>query len=206
MTIELPQPERSSLVSVEAAIQQRRTQREYSLEPISLGEVAQLLWAAQGVTGNGGERAAPSAGAHYPLTAYLAAGAVSGLGAGLYGYDGETHSLGRVAQGDFRAMLREAALEDQPWVANAAATLVIAANFKAAEAHFHTQPPPGLRGARYVYLETGAAAENVHLQATALGLGLVLVAGFDDEKVKDVLELPEELEATALLCVGARVG
>ena len=70
--------------------------------------------------------------------------------------------------------------------------------------HFQRQPPQGERGARYVYMETGALAQNVHLQSTALGVGCVLVAGFDDSRVKEALRLPADLEPTALLCIGQR--
>ena len=69
-------------------------------------------------------------------------------------------------------------------------------------AHFGQQPPEGQRGTRYSYIETGAAAQNVHLQATALGLGMVLVAGFDDHAVSRALSLPAHLSPTALLCLG----
>ena len=203
MQLQLPRPVRSTSVTVEAALRARRSCREYSVKSILLEDISRLLWAAQGVTGEDGKKAAPSAGGQYPLQLYLVAGAISELAIGLYRYDGEIHSLQVVSGDDPRAALCEAALEDQPWVGTAASIIVVTASFAAARDHVRAQPPLGERGDRYVYIETGAVAENVHLQATGLGVGCVLVGGFDDAKVKGTLNLPQELEPTALLCLGA---
>lgn len=201
--LDLPLPRCSTAQSVEQAISERRSCREYSDKPISLDKLSQLLWAAQGVTGGDGQKAAPSAGREYPLHVYVVAGAVSGLSVGLYRYDDRAHSLFAVSDDDLREALQGAALEEQPWVGRAAAIIVIAADFGAAREHFREQPPQGERGDRYVYIETGAAAENVHLQAIGLGIGVVIVGGFDDSKVKNTLDLPQRLEPTALLCIGS---
>nr|WP_298377465.1 SagB/ThcOx family dehydrogenase [uncultured Halomonas sp.] len=187
---------------IEQAIDTRRSCRHYSNEGLSLNTLVQLLWAAQGTTGNDGTRAAPSAGAQYPLRLYIIAGHVDNLAKGLYFYDEKQHALELISDDVQRAALRAAALEDQPWIGDAAAIIVISADMPSMRAHFHEQPPPGKRGERYVYMETGAVAENVHLQATALGVGLVWVGGFDDAKVKKVLHLRPELKPTALLCIG----
>jgi len=203
MQLQLPQPVRSTSVTVEEALRARRSFREYSVKSISLEELSQLLWAAQGVTREDGKKAAPSAGGQYPLQVYVVAGAISELSIGLYRYDGGIHSLQFITGDDLREALCEAALEGQPWVGTAASMIVVTANFDTARDHFRAQPPLGERGDRYVYIETGAVAENVHLQATGLGIGCVLVAGFDDKKVKGALNLPQELEPTALLCMGA---
>lgn len=203
MQLELPQPGGSTSVTVEKALAARRSCREYSAESVSLQALSQLLWAAQGVTGQNGQKAAPSAGGQYPLRTYVIARMVSGLSAGLYRYDEESHSLALIPGESPAERLGDAVLEDQPWVGAAAVIIAVTANLNAAQEQFQAQPPRGQRGARYVYIETGAVAENVHLQATALGVGCVLVGGFDDVKVKKVLSLPQELEPTALLCIGA---
>ncbi|MEP3163548.1 MAG: nitroreductase family protein [Marinobacter sp.] len=91
---------------------------------------------------------------------------------------------------------------DQPWLKEAAIVIGVTAEFDEAVQHFEAQPPHRERGARYVYMETGALAQNVHLQSSALGVGCVLVAGFNDSKVKEALRLPSDLEPTALLCIG----
>jgi nitroreductase len=71
MKIELPQPRRDSDTSIEKALSNRRSTREYSDEPLTLKEVSQLLWAAQGITDPRGLRTAPSAGVLYPLEIYV---------------------------------------------------------------------------------------------------------------------------------------
>ncbi|NNG13199.1 MAG: hypothetical protein HKM88_08130 [Halobacteria archaeon] len=86
MSVRLPEPRADSGVSVEQALRQRRSQRRYTPAPLALAEVGQLLWAAQGVTGRGDLRAAPSAGALYPLEVYLVAGNATSLTAGVYKY------------------------------------------------------------------------------------------------------------------------
>jgi SagB-type dehydrogenase family enzyme len=200
--LDLPPPTCSTTETVEQAISARRSCREYSDKPISLEKLSQLLWSAQGITGDDGQKAAPSAGRQYPLQVYVVVGAVSGLSVGLYRYNGRDHSLLTVSEDDLREVLRDAALEDQPWVGRATSIIVITADFGTTQHHFREQPPKGERGDRYVYIETGAVAENVHMQAIGLGIGVVLVAGFDDSKVRNALDLPQELEPTALLCIG----
>jgi len=203
MKCTLPEPKCSTSVTVEEALRARRSLRDYSDKPILLSELSQLLWAAQGITGGGGKRAAPSAGAEYPLRVFVVSGMVSEVPAGIHVYDGTTHSIQLLADSDPRQALCEAALGDQPWVGKAPVVLALTANFGAVRDRFRSQPPQGRRGERYVYIETGAAAQNVNLEAMSLGIGAVLVAGFDDSKVQDALHLPEELEPTALLCIGA---
>jgi len=85
------------------------------------------------------------------------------------------------------------------------APVVVMADMASMTAHFADQPPPSERGARYAWIETGALTQNIHLQATGLGLGVVLVGGFDDARVQATL--PEcALQPTALLCVGRYKG
>jgi SagB-type dehydrogenase family enzyme len=193
--VTLPEPRVEGQVSVERAISKRRSVREYADEPLSLAAAAQLLWAAQGVTGSGGLRAAPSAGALYPLEVYLVAGAVEDVRPGVYRYEPARHRLLAQGAGDRRAALADAALE-QAWLAEAPATLVLAA------VPARTARKYGPRAERFVPMEAGLAAENVGLQAVALGLGSVVVGAFDDARVQRVLELAPEVEPLALLPVG----
>ena len=193
--IRLPEPRRQSNVSVESALQSRRSVREYRDEPLTLSDVSQLLWAAQGFTGPEGARAAPSAGALYPLEVYLVAGRVNDLASGIYRYRPQHHELVRVAEGDKRASLASAAL-DQDCVRNAAVTIVVAAVYERVTKKY------GQRGVMYVHMEAGHAAQNVHLQAVALNLGTVAVGAFEDEPVKKLLTLPTEEQPLYLLPVG----
>lgn len=206
VAIELPEPDRDGPVSLEAAVLRRRTRRTHSPSPISTEQLSQLLWVAQGVTGDEGERAAPSAERSYPLQILVVVGAVAGLDPGLYGYVSGAHQLQCLDGSDHRSALGHAALQEQPWLGRAAAVLVVAADMTAVDRHFGHQPPEGRRGRRYAYMESGAVAENVHLQAEALGLACVLVGGFDDERVGATLALGPGIEPTALLAIGHPAG
>jgi len=193
--IRLPEPRRKSNVSVESALQSRRSVREYRDEPLTLSDVSQLLWAAQGFTGPEGARTAPSAGALYPLEVYLVAGRVNDLASGIYRYRPQHHELVRVAEGDKRASLASAAL-DRDCVRNGAVTIVLSAVYERVTKKY------GQRSVMYVHMEAGHAAQNVHLQAVALNLGTVAVGAFEDEPMKKLLTLPTEEQPLYLLPVG----
>jgi SagB-type dehydrogenase family enzyme len=196
--IRLPAPVVEGAVSIEGALQARRSVREYRSESIPLRAASQLLWAAQGVTDPDGKRTAPSAGALYPLVVYLVAGSVEGLEAGVYRYRPADHDLVCVAKGDMRGLLAAAA-GDQPQLAAGAAAVAIAADY------VRTTRKYGDRGVRYVQMEVGHAIENVHLQAISLELGTVVVGAFDDGDVKRVLRVPESEEVLALMPIGRPV-
>jgi SagB-type dehydrogenase family enzyme len=183
-TVSLPEPIRSGPVSVEQALELRRSVRAFSDSSLSLAEAGQLLWAAQGVTRERGRRTAPSAGATYPLEVYLVAGNVEELEPGIYRYLPGEHGLEPVTTGDRREDLAAACLGQQA-VRRAALSLVIGAEFS------RTAKRYGKRAERYVYLEAGHAAENVCLECVALGLGMVCVGAFEDAAVKRVLEMKE---------------
>ncbi len=93
---------------------------------------------------------------------------MTGLPAGIYKYRPQGHELEKVAEGDVRADLCAAAL-DQECVEDGAAVLVFAAVYE------RTTGKYGERGVRYVHMEVGHAAQNVYLQAVSLGLGTVVV-------------------------------
>jgi SagB-type dehydrogenase family enzyme len=179
---------------VEAALRERQSVREYSGDPVTLAELSQLLWAAQGVTHSRGRRTAPSAGALYPLELYVVAGRVDGLEKGLYRYRIGDHDLLEVSREDLQGELTAAAL-GQECIADAAAVIVVAGVVERSAVKY------GERALRYVHMEVGAVAENIYLQATALGLGTVYVGAFRDAQVKRVLRMPEE-DPFAILPVG----
>jgi SagB-type dehydrogenase family enzyme len=146
-----------------------------------MNELSQLLWAAQGITHPRGLRTAPSAGALYPLELTVVAGMVTDLPAGIYRYQPAGHRIVLIAQGDRRATLADAAL-GQSSVRKAPVVIAIAAD------HQKTTTKYGDRGVRYVHLEAGHAAQNLYLQATALGLGTVVIGAFSDQSVAAVLQ------------------
>lgn len=196
--VKLPSPNVIGTMSVEEAIQRRRSIRSYMDKPLSLQDVSQLMWAAQGITDPArGFRAAPSAGATYPLEVYLVVGksGVTGLDEGLYRYDPYEHRLESILKGDLRSSLAEAAL-DQSWVREAPITIVIAADYRRTTSRY------GERGVRYVHMEVGHVGQNLYLQATARGLGMVVVGAFKDDQVQSLLQLPYEQKPLYLIPVG----
>lgn len=205
MAIALPEPHAGGSNSLVECTRIRRSIREYSDSPISLLSLSRLLWAAQGITGTESQRATPSAGGLYPLHIRVLARHVEGLESGLYDYRGDTPSLQHTASLPSSETVQAVGIGDQPWLADSAIVMGVAANFAVPGEHFGLQPPLGERGKRYVYMEAGALAQNVHLHATDLELGCVLVAGFDDDRAREVLHLSSELEPVALICVGGLV-
>jgi len=197
LRIKLPTPQYDSNVSIEETLLERRSIREYTDEPLTLQQVSQLLWAAQGITDPTGKRTAPSAGALYPLEVYVEVGNVENLGKGVYKYSPDGHELVKVLDGNVRSQLAQAAL-GQSSVENSAINIVIVAVFE------RTTVVYGDRGIRYVHFEVGHAAQNICLQATALNLGTVTVGSFDDQQVKEVLNLPEDEQPLYILPVGKK--
>jgi SagB-type dehydrogenase family enzyme len=187
--ITLPKPNQDGSISLEQAIAARRSRRDFLPQSLTLEQISQLTWAAQGQDAHSHYRTAPSAGATYPLELFVV------TGDGLFRYLPAKHSLEKLAGQDLRAALASAAL-GQEFVEAAPLTLVFTAEFSRTTNHY------GKRGIRYVYMEAGHAAQNVHLQAEALGLGSVAVGAFDDASVSKVLSLPDYLEPLYMVTVG----
>lgn len=193
----LPAARTQGPVSLEAALAQRRSLRGFADKPLTAAEAGQLLWAAQGLSGAEGRRTAPSAGATYPLVLYLVTGRVDGLAAGIYRYHPQGHRLAAVAAGDLRAGLA-AATRGQNWVGSAPVLVIIAAEPARTAARY------GSRAERYVAIEAGAAAQNLLLQAEALGLGGTVVGAFDEAGLRALVPLAEAEQPLAVIAVGRR--
>ncbi len=189
--ITLPQPHTTGETSLESAIAQRRSVRRYTLEVLTLEEIGQLLWAAQGITGGkDGLRAAPSAGGCHPLVLYVC------RSDGVWRYHPQGHYLARHGEQDARGELVDAAWR-QKFIAEAPCVFIVSAIPERTSGRY------GERGeSRYVPIDVGHAAENLLLQAVALELASVPVGAFDDAAVKRVLALPEQEEPLYILPVG----
>jgi len=188
--ITLPNPSTSGGMAVAEAIAKRRSIRNFAGEPLTLEEVSQLAWAAQGITEpNRKYRAAPSAGALYPLELYVL------THEGVFHYIPDRHSLAPITSKDRRSDLSRAAL-GQSFIADAALSFVITAVYARTEAKY------GGRARMYVHMEAGHVAENIHLQAVALGLGSVPVGAFRDRAVSDVIGLPSDHTPLYIIPVG----
>ena len=192
--IALPSARHEGL-SVETALRKRRSVRSYSGEPMTLTQLGQLLFAAQGITGRmHGEplRTAPSAGALYPFEVYVVANNVEDLEQGIYHYAVREHELELVKAGDFRGDITRAALQ-QDMLGHADASFVLAAVVD------RTRHKYGERGFRYVYMEAGHISQNIFLQAVSLGLGSVAVGAFLDNQVSELIGLDGEKEVPIYL-------
>lgn len=171
----LPAPRTQGTASLEDALARRRSTRDFAAQPLTRGELSQLLWAAQGVTERTqGLRAAPSAGALYPLLVYVVSSD------GVHRYEPRAHALRAVAPADRRGALAKASLDQAP-VRAAPVSLVIVGLVDRTRAKY------GARAERFVAMEAGHAAQNVLLQATALGLAAVPIGALDEEGVRAVV-------------------
>lgn len=193
--VRLAEPRQDSGISLDRCIRQRRSVRGFRGRALSRGELSQLLWAAQGITGPEATRAVSSAGALYPLELYVVAGDVASLPAGVYHYLAGRQELVLTAPGDRREKLVAAAC-DQDWIATASVIICIAGVFE------RTTVKYGQRGRGFVYIEAGHAAQNLMLQAIALGLGTTIVGAFSDADVKRLLHLDADETPLCLLPVG----
>jgi len=189
--ITLPKPNLDGSMSLEKAIAARRSWRDFSQQALTLEQIGQLAWAAQGQAARSRYRTVPSAGATYPLELFVV------TEEGLFCYLLAKHALEKLTDQDLRSALASAAW-GQEFIEAAPLTLVFAAEFA------RTTKRYGQRGIRYVHMEAGHAAQNVHLQAEALGLGSVAVGAFDDVSVSKVLSLPEHLDPLYMVVVGYR--
>ncbi len=192
----LPNPKRASDLSVEEALSKRRSVRQFTKKQLSISDISQLLWAAQGITSSEGFRTAPSAGALYPLELYLVVGNVADLTAGVYLYRPRTHELVRTSKGDKRAELCRAAL-GQSVIEKASAIIVFAAIAERTTGKYRE------RGIRYIHIEVGHAAQNVALQAVSLAIGTVPIGAFDDRAVAEIVGSQADELPLYLMPIGA---
>ncbi len=188
--LQLPPPRTDSTMSLEATLAARHSVREFRPHALTIDEIGQLLWAAQGVTHAGTKRTAPSASGLNALETYVitADGIARYLPAG--------HALEPLHDGDVSSELVEAT-GGQPCVASA--PLVIA--FSVVPGRISGRHGEE-RGTRYSDFEAGHAGQNLLLQAVALDLGGVPVGSFDDRAVCQLLELPDGEKPRYLFALG----
>jgi SagB-type dehydrogenase family enzyme len=188
--ISLPAPKTLGKMSIEESILRRRSERSYLDTDLSLEQLSQILWSAQGITDQSfGFRAAPSAGALYPLQIYIV------KKDGVFRYIPDGHKLVQVSEEDKRPSLVRASL-GQSFIREAPVDIVISANFAITHAKY------GARAFRYVCMEIGHVAENIHLQVVALGLVSVPIGAFWDDVVKKTLDLPDNQDPLYIIPIG----
>ena len=189
-TVKLPEPKFSGKMSVEEAILRRRSERSFYPNELTMEQISQLLWAGQGITERTwGFRTAPSSGSLYPLYMYIV------KKDGIFKYVPDGHKLIQISNEDRRQSLVRASL-GQGYIGEAPLVIIVAGNFRIVEAKY------GQRAYRYLNMEIGHVAENIHLQAVALGLGSVPIGAFWDDVVAKVLELPDTQDPFYIIPVG----
>ncbi|WP_235439000.1 SagB/ThcOx family dehydrogenase [Candidatus Rhodobacter oscarellae] len=193
-------------MTLNVALTRRRSVRSYADAPVPADAIHGIAGLVLGSVTPDGKRAAPSAGGLYPLGLGVAARHVDGMEGGLYAASGDVPALRRIDDRDTLPALGEAAIGDQPWVAGCACIVTLIGDGARMAGHFADQPPKGARGARYLYIEAGAAAQNAMLYATERGVGSVLVAGFDDQATALALRVEAPEVPLLHLCLGMPEG
>jgi len=194
----LPKPRLIGDVSVEQAIKHRRTIRSYLSKPLTLEQLSQVFWAAQGITEDRGfKRSAPSGGALYPMDIYGVVGdnGVERLAAGIYHYDPHQHAVLLITEGDLRKDVARSSLS-QMWMASAPINVVITSEYRRITGKY------GSRGERYAMIEAGHVGQNIFLQAEALGLRAGIVGAFHDKDVIRVMNIKRSHEPLLIFPVG----
>jgi SagB-type dehydrogenase family enzyme len=191
--IELPREVEFGGLSVDRVIESRRSKRDFKDMPLSLLELSRLLYYAYGITEKREQlRAAPSAGALYPIEIYPVANNVQGLARGIYRYFVADHSLALVREGDFRHQMMRHALGEE-MMERASVVLVLSAVFERSAWRYRE------RAYRYILFEAGHISQNIYLVATALGLGTCAVGAFDDQGYNKIMEVDGKQESVIYL-------
>ncbi|HET6442234.1 MAG TPA: SagB/ThcOx family dehydrogenase [Phycisphaerae bacterium] len=201
-TVALERPRRLPKADFWEVLRSRRSRRTFSAEPISQETLFLLLWAAQGITAGGRPafRTAPSAGALYPVETYVCAARVEGVAPGVYHWELPEERLALVAAREDVAEVAAQACLDQDMVAHAPVTFVWTAVWGRSAQKY------GDRALRYAYLDAGHLAENLHLAATALGLGACMVGAFLDDEMNDLVGVDGRAESVIYAaCAGVPV-
>jgi len=194
-TVRLPEPRRQGAMAFEAALAARHSTRALSRDSLDLADVGQLLWAAQGVNRPDGHRTAPAAGGIYALEMYVVAARVRDLPAGVYHYRQAGHLLEAVSSGDRLRAITDSATH-QAWQADAALAVIFASDYQRLAGRFRD------RAERYAAMEVGFAAQNLYLEAAALGLGTTFAGSFQDSTMARLVGLPESLKPMGIMPIG----
>ncbi len=200
--VELPRDWELKEARITPLLQNRRSLRKFLMEPISIEELAFMLWASQGITAKSGDytfRTAPSGGALYPIETYLSIQLVKGLDPGLYHFDVENFALDILNETDSAEAVSAACL-NQKFMAQSAVTFLWTAVIRRCMTKY------GNRGMRYVLLDAGHVCQNLLLAAEATGNGGCPVAAFYDDEVNELLGVdPGEESILYAAAIGRKI-
>jgi SagB-type dehydrogenase family enzyme len=186
--IELPKPDLSAGIPLNQALAGRRTPvpRAFLPTPLTKAELSQILWAANGLTGPEERRTAPSAANQHYVHIFVTSAE------GFFEYLPVGHQLQKISGEDLRAKF-----SNQQAVTQAPTVLLLVGDYERAAVRY-----PGEKGPRFIALEGGHIAQNVLLEASALGLGAVPVGGFEPKDVNKAASLPAQQSSIYLLTIG----
>ncbi len=198
---ELPQTyisltEPAKYYSLSKLLDGRMSTRNFSNKPLTLTDVSTLLWSADGITASGKHRTIPSAGALHPLEIYIHISNVKDVKPGVYRYSREKNAIELISDGDKRQEIIGNAVR-QEWIKEASALILITSVKSKTESKYKE------RSGKFVYLEGGAAMQNVYLMAESLGLGTCAVGSFDEVKIKKIFSLKDNEEPIILMPIGS---
>ena len=197
-SVSLPSPSLLGTLSVEQALKERRSRREYADTPLSLSELSQMLWAGQGQTTEDGKRTAPSGRNIYPITLFVAVENVEGLTQGVYEYIPETHELKMLREGS--VMSEWEAITPQTYPTRASAVVFVNGNMLKPYESF------GEKSRQVVAQESGHIGQNMYLQAESLSLAMLVMGGFSSDEARKILGTTEFDEVLYLIPIGHRLG
>lgn len=199
-TVDLPEPQITGTMSVEQAMHDRRSVRRYTNESLTLQDISQLMWAAQGITNQTTKfRTTPSGGHTYPLEIYILVGkgGVNGLNEGVYHYNPFNHTLEQILGNDVRPELSQAA-NGQPWVREAPVDIIITGNYQKMIDKYKDEK----LSIRFVDMEAGHAGQNIYLEVEARNLATVALGSFKDDQVHQILKIPDNEKTLYIYPVG----
>lgn len=196
ITIQLPNQFQQSTFDLTKVLRMRKSIRSFTLKPLSIVDLAFLLWASTGIHRVEHQfefRTAPSAGALYPIETYIVANNVEGLKEGIYHYNIKNHSLEEIKLENFGNEFAHAALAQQ-MCAEAPVVFVWTAVFRRSKWKYSQ------RAYRFIYLDAGHIGQNLALAATSIGCGSCEVGAFYDDEINSIIEIDGKEESTICLC------
>ncbi len=195
--ISLPEPTFMSNTSIENALLSRRSMRIFKPESLSIEEISQLAWAAQGVNDPRGFRTSPSAGAFYPINLYIVTQNVENLPKGIYKYKAEEHELIQIASEENASQFFNS-ITTQYSLKNPAAIFIFSAKVEQIIASY------GSFGKKFLYMEAGHTTQNLYLQTTSLEIGTTMIGGVNEKEIRQALNMSSYEHPLCMMPVGKK--
>lgn len=190
-------------MSVGEAIRRRQSVRRYASSPLTIEELAALLWATQGVrevlSPACALRTVPSAGARHAFETYLAVDRVETLPAGLYRYLPFDGQLAQLAVDAAIGRKAAAACLGQEFVATAAVTFFWTAIPTRMEWRYD------LAAHKVLAIDAGHVCQNLYLACGSLGAGTCAIAAYDQHACDRLLGVDGDDEFTVYVAPVGRL-